>query len=69
MFIWVTLPGAVDATELLRRAVAAGVAFVPGAPFYAERPVPSTLRLCFATVPEEKVRAGIARLGRLLRDG
>ena len=34
MFFWVELPAGLDATALLPQAVAAGVAYVPGAPFY-----------------------------------
>lgn len=68
MFIWVTLPGHIDATVLLDQAVAQNVAFVPGAPFYAgAAPQTNTLRLSFVTVPEHKIRQGIAILGELIR--
>ena len=43
-----------------------GVAFVPGAPFYAANPDPATLRLSFATANVEKIEEGVARLGRAL---
>lgn len=66
MFIWVTLPPHIDSSALLQRAIEAGVAFVPGAPFYAEAPQPNTLRLSFVTVPEDKIRDGVARLARLI---
>jgi DNA-binding transcriptional MocR family regulator len=35
---------------------------VPGAPFYAQNPDPSTLRLSFATADVAKIEEGIARL-------
>ena len=35
MFIWVRLPEGMDSMPLLDRAIAANVAFVPGAPFFA----------------------------------
>ena len=35
MFLWLELPEGVDAMALLPQAVERGVAFVPGAPFYA----------------------------------
>ena len=35
MFFWVELPAGVDSEALLVKAVARGVAFVPGAPFFA----------------------------------
>ncbi len=66
MFIWVTLPEHVDSTALLAEAVAQLVAFVPGAPFYANAPQKNTLRLSFVTVPPERIRAGIAVLAGLI---
>ena len=66
MFIWVTLPKHIDAMALLDQALAAKVAFVPGAPFYANDPETNTLRLSFVTVPPERIREGIAILGKLI---
>lgn len=66
MFIWVTLPKHIDAMKLLDQALAAKVAFVPGAPFYANEPETNTLRLSFVTVPPERIREGIAILGKLI---
>jgi 2-aminoadipate transaminase len=68
MFIWVTLPPHIDARQLLEEAIAQHVAFVPGAPFYANEPEKNTLRLSFVTVPPEKIREGIAKLGKLIAD-
>lgn len=66
MFIWVTLPKHVNAMTLLDEAIANHVAFVPGAPFYANEPETNTFRLSFVTVPPERIRAGIATLGKLI---
>ena len=66
MFIWVTLPRHIDAMVLLDQAIAARVAFVPGAPFYANQPETNTLRLSFVTVSPERIREGIAILGKLI---
>jgi 2-aminoadipate transaminase len=66
MFIWVTLPKQIDAMKLLDLSLAAKVAFVPGAPFYANEPETNTLRLSFVTVPPERIREGIAILGKLI---
>ncbi|HEU5435085.1 MAG TPA: PLP-dependent aminotransferase family protein [Telluria sp.] len=66
MFIWVTLPQHIDAMKLLDQAIAAKVAFVPGAPFYANSPATNTLRLSFVTVTPERIREGIAILGKLI---
>ncbi|MEW6761753.1 MAG: PLP-dependent aminotransferase family protein [Pseudomonadota bacterium] len=68
MFIWVTLPKSIDAMKLLDQSLAARVAFVPGAPFYANEPETNTLRLSFVTVPPERIREGIAILGKLIKD-
>ena len=66
MFIWVTLPKQIDAMKLLDQAIAAKVAFVPGAPFYANEAETNTLRLSFVTVPQERIREGVAVLGKLI---
>jgi 2-aminoadipate transaminase len=68
MFFWVELPEGLDAGALLPRAVEAGVAYVPGAPFYCCDPRPSTLRLSFVTVPPEQIERGVALLGRVLAE-
>jgi 2-aminoadipate transaminase len=69
MFFWVELPQDIDAMALLPRAVERGVAFVPGAAFYAGAPRANTLRLSFVTVPPERIEQGIALLGQALREG
>ena len=66
MFIWVTLPQHIDSMKLLEEALEQHVAFVPGAPFYANTPETNTFRLSFVTVPPERIRDGIARLGKLI---
>ncbi len=66
MFIWVTLSKHIDSMKLLEEAIAQNVAFVPGAPFYANAVEHNTLRLSFVTVPPERIREGIAKLGKLI---
>ena len=70
MFFWARLTGAhgksANAPEFAKRAIDQGVAFVPGAPFFAHDPDLSTLRLSFATADVAKIEEGIARLGRAL---
>ena len=70
LFFWARLTGAggrlADAGVLAKRAIEKGVAFVPGAPFYAEHPDIATLRLSFATADAGKIEEGIARLARAL---
>jgi 2-aminoadipate transaminase len=68
MFLWVRLPEGMNAVELLPRAVEKGVAFVPGAPFYAQDPDARTLRLSFVTATHEQIDAGIAALARAVEE-
>ncbi|MCY7317717.1 MAG: PLP-dependent aminotransferase family protein, partial [Ramlibacter sp.] len=67
MFIWLRLPPELDAAELLPRAVELGVAFVPGAAFFAHEPDPRTLRLSFGTASVEQIDTGMAALAAAIR--
>ena len=70
LFVWARLTGAggkpTHAAEFAQRAIAKGVAFVPGMPFYCAKGDPATLRLSFATVGPDKIREGVARLAQAL---
>lgn len=66
MFLWVTLPAQLNAFELFTVAMQAGVAFVPGASFYATEPQHHTLRLSFTTSTPAQIRHGIETLARLV---
>ncbi len=67
MFVWLTLPEGADTSLLFPRAVTRGVAFVPGAPFYADAPVHRSARLSFVTLGVAEIAEGMARLGRAIR--
>lgn len=70
LFVWARLTGTggkvKDGAEFAKRAIEKGVAFVPGAPFYAGNADLSTLRLSFATADVAKINEGMARLGQAL---
>jgi 2-aminoadipate transaminase len=70
LFVWARLTGAdgrlADGGELARRAIEQGVAFVPGAPFFASQPDAATLRLSFATVGTDRIEEGVQRLAKAL---
>lgn len=70
LFFWARLTGAngklADANELAKRAIEKLVAFVPGAPFFAEKPDVATLRLSFATADVAKIEEGVKRLAQAL---
>lgn len=64
--LWVRLPDGISATGLLPRALAAGVAFMPGPIFFPDRSGDDALRLSFGAVPERDIAQGIEQLGRLI---
>ena len=70
LFFWARLTGAggktKDAGEFAKKAIEQGVAFVPGAPFYASKPDVSAFRLSFATADVAKIEEGVVRLGQAL---
>jgi 2-aminoadipate transaminase len=69
MFLWGRLAG-VDTAALLPRALARGVAYVPGSAFSVGQAHDDCLRLSYATVSPEDLAEGARRLGRvLLEDG
>lgn len=68
MFFWVELPEGIDAIALLPKAVERGVAFVPGAAFFADHAKANTLRLSFVTVPPATIERGIELLAQALKE-
>jgi 2-aminoadipate transaminase len=68
MFLWARLPAGLDAAALLPRALARGVAYVPGAAFYAGAADARTLRLSFVTASTEDIARGIATLAGVIRE-
>ena len=68
MFFWVELPEGTDATALLPHAVKQGMAFVPGAAFFADHAKANTLRLSFVTVAPDEIERGIRILALALQE-
>ncbi|MBM3387177.1 MAG: PLP-dependent aminotransferase family protein [Betaproteobacteria bacterium] len=68
MFLWARLPAGMDAVQLLPHAVDKGVAFVPGAAFYAGPPATQTLRLSFVTSSVAQIQSGVAALAQTIRE-
>ncbi|MES2976453.1 MAG: PLP-dependent aminotransferase family protein [Pseudomonadota bacterium] len=68
MFLWARLPEGVDTVKLLPLAVDKGVAFVPGAAFYAGDGDPRTLRLSFVTASVDQINTGMAALAAAIRE-
>ena len=68
MFVWLTLPGSLDAREVLRTAMQVEkVLFVPGAPFFTDGSGTDTVRLSFSLLSSDRIEAGIERLGCAIR--
>ncbi|HZY16980.1 MAG TPA: PLP-dependent aminotransferase family protein [Ramlibacter sp.] len=71
MFLWARLPRGMNALDLLPQAVERGVAFVPGAAFYAgagdDPEALRTLRLSFVTATAAQIDTGIAALAQAVR--
>lgn len=67
LFLWGILPENLSAAEVLKEAIDQKVAFVPGAPFYPSGGGYNTMRLNFSNASPEKIREGIARLGKVIR--
>lgn len=65
-FIWVTLPEGLDSVDLARQASDAGVAFVPGPPFFPDGQGRRHLRLSFSRVSEEQILEGGRRFAGLV---
>jgi 2-aminoadipate transaminase len=68
MFLWLRLPPGSDSTSLLPHAVKRGVAFVPGATFYATAADPRCMRLSFVTASRDEIDTGIAALAAVVRE-
>jgi 2-aminoadipate transaminase len=66
LFTFVTFPDAIDTAAHLNAAVAAGVAFIPGAPFFVDGSGANTMRLTFAKESDERIAEGIGRLALTL---
>ena len=63
LFTFLTMnDSGIDTAAYVERAVAAGVAYVPGAPFFVDGSGCNTMRLTFAKEGDERIREGIRRL-------
>ena len=64
-FLWVELPGQVDALEIHHRALALGISVAPGPMFSAHRGFTNHLRLNYGHPWDDRMEAALATLGRL----
>ena len=67
-FLWATLPDAIDADQLLERAVRHGVVYVAGSAFFVNQRGGSQIRLSFSAPTHDQIREGVRRLADAIRE-
>lgn len=65
-FTWLELPWQLDTATLRPAAAEAGVAFVPGRPFYADGRPSNAMRLSFSRMANERIGEGVRRLAKVV---
>lgn len=68
LFLFVTLPPAMDAARLLERALQKKVAFVCGSVFYSNGEGHNTMRINFSFSGEKDIHEGVRRLAEAIRE-
>lgn len=64
LFTFMTFPEGTDTAARLNDAVAAGVAYIPGSPFFVDGSGANTMRLTFAKETDERIKEGIGKLAK-----
>jgi 2-aminoadipate transaminase len=67
MFTWLEVPEGLDAIRLRADATRAGVAYVPGAPFYPDGGGEREMRLSFSALAEPDLAEAIRRLAGVIQ--
>jgi DNA-binding transcriptional MocR family regulator len=68
-FIWLALPGGMDAAALLAKAIARNLEFMPGVKFSSRRGLKNFLRLSFAYYETPGLLEGVERLAAVIAAG
>lgn len=68
MFLFVTLPPAIDASELLKKAIKKKVAFVSGSVFHCNNEGHNTMRINFSFADNNDTCEGVRRLAETIRE-
>lgn len=68
LFAWVELPERLNARDLLERSLKQMVAFVPGGSCFPNGGHENTMRLNFSNMDEVRIREGVRRLGKVIRE-
>jgi 2-aminoadipate transaminase len=67
-FLWASLPEPIDSDAMIARAVENGVIYVAGEAFFVEPGPRNLVRLAFSAASHDKIREGVARLARTVRE-
>jgi 2-aminoadipate transaminase len=67
LFTFMTLNDDIDTAGKVQEAVANGVAYIPGGPFFVDGTGANTMRLTFAKESDERIREGVRRLAAVCR--
>ena len=67
LFLWLTLPEAIDTVALYDEALSKGVAYVAGSFFYTDGSHRNTMRMNFSFIAEEKMEPGIRLLAEIIK--
>ena len=68
LFLWLTLPKHMNATDLLSKAIENKVAYVAGVDFYPQGDVFNDMRLNFSYSTKEQIVEGLKRLAQTIKD-
>jgi len=68
LFLFVTMPGNIDAEKIFCRALEKNVAFVCGSSFFCNGSGKNTMRINFSFSAKPEIEEGIRRLSSVIRD-
>jgi 2-aminoadipate transaminase len=66
LFLWLSLPAAINADELLYKAIEKKVAYVSGSAYYFDNPEHNSKRINFSYTSLEQIEEGIRRLALVI---
>jgi len=68
LFIWAVLPELIPTDSFFNHCIECKVAFVPGAPFYADGSGANHIRMNFSMPSIPDIETGVERMGRIIRE-